>query len=152
MILVLGFVSLLTDLSSHMIVPVLPLFLTSVLHVQVGTVGVIEGIAESTASVLKLFSGWISDRFGRRKPLMVAGYGLYYAATEGIQKAYIADLVPEGQRGTAMGTFNALTGVVALPARVLAGFLWQSFGPAAAFGVSGLLAVFAAILMVIFRI
>ena len=59
-----------------MIVPILPLYLTSVLHVQVGTVGIIEGIAESTASILKFFSGWISDRFGKRKLLMVVGYGL----------------------------------------------------------------------------
>jgi hypothetical protein len=51
----LGMVSLF--LSSQMIVPILPLYLTSVLHVQVGTVGIIEGIAESTASVLKFFSG-----------------------------------------------------------------------------------------------
>lgn len=75
-IFVLGMVSLMTDLSSQMIAPILPLYLTSVLHVQVGTVGIIEGIAESTASVLKFFSGWISDRFGKRKWLMVGGYGL----------------------------------------------------------------------------
>jgi MFS family permease len=379
-IFVLGMVSLMTDLSSQMIVPILPLYLTSVLHVQVGTVGIIEGIAESTASVLKFFSGWISDRFGKRKWLMVAGYGLsnlikpffdltstwgqvlfirfadrlgkgirtsprdailadtttkeergkafgfrrsmdtlgaalgplvayliitlwngsyqavfwvsaipgfmatlllifflkdkrnptkteskvkalskisfkglgsrffwftlittlftignfsdaflilrakdvgvgvqyipltyfaynivtsifstpfgmisdrigrrpvlitgyvifafiylgfglvnnvpgiwilfvlyglYYATTEGIQKSYVADLVPEGQRGTAMGTFNALTGIAALPASVLAGFLWQSFGSFTAFGLSSLLAIISAILMIIFRI
>ncbi len=72
-IFVLGMVSLTTDLSSQMIVPILPLYLTSILHVQVGTVGIIEGIAESTASILKFFSGWISDRFGKRKWLMVAG-------------------------------------------------------------------------------
>ncbi|WP_303802886.1 MFS transporter [Alicyclobacillus macrosporangiidus] len=378
-IFVTGLVSLFTDLSSEMIVPVLPLFLTSVLQVQVGEVGVIEGIAESTASVLKLFSGWISDRMGRRKPLMLAGYGfsnlvkplfalstswgqvlairfadrfgkgvrgaprdaliadstlpeergkafgfhraldtvgaalgpltafavlalfhenyrtvfwvsavpgilailllafclkekvherlvnersalpkigfrslgkrfigfsliatlfalgnssdaflilraqdvgmaashiplayftfnvtysvlampagvlsdrigrrtvlvlgylifaaiylgfgvaknsawiwglfvvygLYYAATEGIQKAYVADLVPRGQRGMAMGTFNALTGLVTLPASILAGELWQAFGPMATFGASAICAVLAAILLVVFRI
>ncbi|WP_051330905.1 MFS transporter [Aneurinibacillus terranovensis] len=378
-VFVTGLVSLFTDLSSEMIVPILPLFLTSILHVQVSEVGIIEGIAESTASVLKLFSGWISDRLGRRKPLMIVGYGfsnlvkplfalstswgqvlavrfadrfgkgvrgaprdaliadsvtkeergkafgfhraldtlgaavgpftafwiltwfhnnyrivfwisaipgilaiillvfflkekqkqvqrksnsrlpkigfkglgrrfiwftlvstlfalgnssdaflilqsqnagmapsliplayfafnltyslfampagilsdrigrrsvlvagylifaliyfgfgiannatwiwvlfiiygLYYATTEGIQKAYIADLVPEGQRGTAMGTFNALTGIAALPASIAAGFLWQSYGPLATFGVSSLFAIAAAILMVVFRI
>jgi MFS family permease len=379
-IFVLGLVSLLTDLSSQMIVPILPLYLTSVLHVQVGTVGIIEGIAESTASILKFFSGWISDRFGKRKWLMVIGYGLsnlikpffalsstwgqvlfirfadrfgkgirtsprdailaditskedrgkafgfrrsmdtlgaalgpfvtyliltrwsgsyqvvfwfsaipgliatlllvffskekrnpiktennvrllpkisfkglnsrfvwftlittlftmgnfsdaflilrakdvgmaaeyipltyfayniitsifstpfgiisdrigrrpvlltgyvmfaliylgfglvhtvlgiwilffiyglYYATTEGIQKSYVADMVPEGQRGMAMGTFNALTGIAALPASVMAGFLWQSFGAFTAFGVSSLLAIISALLMFIFRI
>ncbi|WP_251028747.1 MFS transporter [Bacillus sp. ISL-18] len=379
-IFVLGMVSLLTDLSSQMIVPILPLYLTSVLHVPVGTVGIIEGIAESTASILKFFSGWISDRFGKRKWLMVGGYslsnlikpffalsstwgqvlfirfadrfgkgirtsprdailadtttkeergkafgfrrsmdtlgaalgpfvtyliltlwngsyqavfwisaipgliatlllifflkekrnplktpgnvkmlpkisfkglnsrfvwftlitflftignfsdaflilrakdvgmaaeyipltyfayniiasifstpfgiisdrigrrpvlitgyvmfaliylgfglvhtvmgiwilffiyGLYYATTEGIQKAYVADMVPEGQRGTAMGTFNALTGIAALPASVMAGFLWQSFGAFTAFGVSSILAIISALLMFILRI
>lgn len=379
-IFVLGMVSLLTDLSSQMIVPILPLYLTSVLHVQVGTVGIIEGIAESTASVLKFFSGWISDQFGKRKLLMVVGYGLsnlikpffalssswgqvlfirfadrfgkgirtsprdailadttkkeergkafgfrrsmdtlgaalgplvtyliltfwngsyqavfwlsaipgllatlllifflkdkrnpaktqsnvrslpkisfkgldsrfvwftlittlftignfsdaflilrakdvgmaaqyipltyfaynivtsifstpfgmisdrigrrpvlitgyvmfaiiylgfglvhtifgiwilfflyglYYATTEGIQKSYVADMVPEGKRGMAMGTFNALTGIAALPASVLAGVLWQSFGAFTAFGVSSLLAIISALLMFILRI
>ncbi|MGD8189596.1 MFS transporter [Brevibacillus ginsengisoli] len=374
-IFIIGLVSFFTDLSSQMIVPILPLYLTTVLHVQVSTVGIIEGIAESTASVLKLFSGWISDQTGKRKPLMIAGYGLsnlikpffalsstagqiltirfadrfgkgirtaprdalladvttkeergkafgfrrsmdtlgaalgplvaywilsslqgsyqtvfwasaipgaiailllfffvkekreespvenkktlpkisfknlnrrfiwftlvstvfaianfsdaflilraqnigmetaliplaylmfnlvasifsvptgilsdrigrkpvivagylifaaiyfgfgfinnilsiwvlfvlygfYYAATEGIQKAYIADIIPEGQRGTAMGTYNAFTGLAALPASILAGFLWQAFGPTVAFSVSGVLAIIAALFMI----
>ncbi|MDR4949277.1 MFS transporter [Neobacillus cucumis] len=379
-ILVLGIVSLMTDLSSQMIVPILPLYLTSILHVQVGTLGIIEGIAESTASILKFFSGWVSDRFGKRKWLMVGGYGLsnlikpffalsstwgqvlfirfadrigkgirtsprdailadtttkeergkafgfrrsmdtlgaalgplvtymiltlwngsyqsvfwlsaipgliatlllifflkdkrnqkttpssvkmppkisfkgldsrvvwftlitllftignfsdaflilrakdvgmaaayipltyfaynivtsifstpfgmisdrigrrpvlitgylmfaliylgfgmvhtvsgiwvlffvyglYYATTEGIQKAYVSDMVPEGQRGMALGTFNALTGIAALPASVMAGFLWQSFGAFTAFGVSSVLAIISALLILIFRI
>jgi MFS family permease len=75
-IFIVGLVSLLTDLSRQMIVPILPLCLTTVLHVQVGTLGVMEGIAESTASILKLFSGWMTDRVGKRKLLMVVGYGL----------------------------------------------------------------------------
>ncbi|PFJ15554.1 hypothetical protein COD67_19700 [Bacillus cereus] len=75
-ILVLDSVSLLTDLSSNMNVPILPLYLTSGLHVQVGSIGIIEGIAESTASILKLFSGWITDRLGKHKLLMLIGYGL----------------------------------------------------------------------------
>ena len=377
-ILVAGLVSLLTDMSSEMIVPVLPLFLTAVLHTRYEAIGIIEGLAESTASVLKLFSGWISDRFGRRKPLMVAGYslsnlvkpllaltttwgqvlgvrfadrvgkgvrgaprdaliadattdadrgkafgfhraldtlgaalgplaafailaasagryqlvfvasavpgvvavlllvlflrerkettgtagrtrpkfafsslgkrfilfsliatvfavgnssdaflvlraqsvgmtasliplayflfnityavlaipvgmlsdrigrrtvlvfgyilfaalyfcfgiarspswiwvlffayGFYYAATEGIQKAYVADLVTPGMRGMAMGTFSAMTGLAALPASLVAGFLWQSFGAFASFSVSTACAVLAAGLMVVFKI
>lgn len=377
-ILVLGLISLFTDLSSNMIVPILPLYLTSVLHVQVGSIGIIEGIAESTASVLKLFSGMITDRLGKHKLLMLIGYGLsnltkplfalsaswnqvlivrfsdrfgkgirtsprdalvadsttkeergksfgfrramdalgaaigplvafgilatykgnyrlvfwlsvipgilaiililfflkekdrsenvkktglpkigfrnldrrficfsliftfftvgnfsdaflalraqdagmlpafiplaffamnmsssifsmpvgmlsdrfgrrsvlisglltfaiiyfgfgivksvpwiwvlfvlygfYYAFTEGIQKAYIADIVPEGQRGTAMGTFNAMTGLAALPASIMAGYLWQTFGAMAAFGTSSAIAVIAALLMIVLRI
>jgi MFS family permease len=372
-----GMVSLLTDLSSEMIVPILPLFLAGTLHTQVGTIGIIEGIAESTASILKLFSGWLSDQMGKRKPLMIAGYGfsnlvkplfglassgwhvllirfgdrfgkgirgaprdaliadstskeergkafgfhrsmdtlgaaigplaaylilsfyegnyrlvfwasaipgilavlvlifflkekqpkeqkihrglpkisfkgmsrefigftlisalfalgnssdaflilqaknvgmkeayiplaylvfnityvlfslpagilsdrigrkpilisgyiifaliylgfgmvhgstgiwilfifygLYYAATEGIQKAYIADIVPSGKRGTALGTFNAITGIAALPASIIAGYLWQAYGPLASFGASTVCAVLAAILLFIFR-
>lgn len=75
-IIVLGLVSLFTDLSSNMIVHILPLYLTTVLHVQVGSIGIIEGIAESTASILKLFSGWFTDRVGKHKLLMLIGYGL----------------------------------------------------------------------------
>ncbi len=75
-VVVAGLVSLLTDISSEMIVPVLPLFLTIVLGAPVAAVGLIEGVAESTASVLRVFSGWLSDRAGKRKPLILAGYGL----------------------------------------------------------------------------
>lgn len=377
-IVALGFISLFTDLSSNMIVPILPLYLSSVLHVQTSSIGIIEGIAESTASILKLFSGWITDRVGKYKLLMLVGYGLsnltkplfalsgswgqvllvrfsdrigkgirtsprdvlvantttkeergkafgfrramdalgaalgplvafgilawsmnnyrlvfwlsvipgvlaivliifflnyketavtgkqtkplkigfknvnkrfiwfslvatlftignfsdaflslraldtgmrpaliplafftlnivssifsipvgmlsdrigrrpvlisgfiifaliyfgfgmaknviwiwvlfifyglYYAFTEGIQKAYIADIVPEGQRGTAMGTYNAMTGIAALPASIIAGLLWQHFGPFVAFSTSSIIAIIAAILMILFRI
>ncbi len=72
----LGITSLLTDVSSEMIVPVLPLFITGVLHASVASLGVIEGVAESTASLLRLSSGWLSDRIGRRKPFLVLGYGI----------------------------------------------------------------------------
>ncbi|MEH2191541.1 MAG: MFS transporter [Nostoc sp.] len=73
---VLGFVSLLTDISSEMINSILPLFLVSVLGANVLTVGIIEGIAEATASVLKIFSGALSDYLGYRKGLAIFGYGL----------------------------------------------------------------------------
>ncbi|MGL5939120.1 MAG: MFS transporter [Waterburya sp.] len=73
---VLGFVSLLTDISTEMIHSVLPLFLVSSLGANLLTVGSIEGIAESTASILKVFSGALSDYLGQRKQLAVAGYGL----------------------------------------------------------------------------
>lgn len=73
---VAGIVSFFTDFSSEMIVPVLPLFLSVTLGAPAAAIGVIEGIAESTASVLRVFAGWLSDRAGRRKPLVVAGYGL----------------------------------------------------------------------------
>lgn len=72
----LGWVSLCSDFASRMVYPITPIFLTSVLGAPVWSVGVIEGIAESTASLLKLYSGWLSDRVGQRKPFAVAGYGL----------------------------------------------------------------------------
>ncbi len=64
------------DVSSEMVLNVLPLFLANVLGVQTVIIGVIEGVAEATASILKLFSGWFSDKLGSRKWLAVLGYGL----------------------------------------------------------------------------
>jgi MFS family permease len=75
-VLAAGLVSFFTDISSEMIVPVLPIFLTAVLGTPVAAVGLIEGVAESTASIMRVFAGSISDRTGRRKPLMLLGYGL----------------------------------------------------------------------------
>jgi MFS family permease len=72
---VLGFVSLLTDVSSEMIHSVLPLFLVTTLGASLPIVGLIEGVAEATASVVKVFSGALSDRLGRRKELAILGYG-----------------------------------------------------------------------------
>lgn len=69
-----GLVSFFMDVSSEMIYPLVPLFLTSVLGVNMSMIGLIEGIAESTASLLKVFSGWFSDRTRQRKNLMLAGY------------------------------------------------------------------------------
>jgi len=71
-----GVVSLFMDISSEMIYPLLPLFLTNVLGATKTAVGIIEGIAEATASILKVFSGWLSDKLGKRKLLMSAGYGI----------------------------------------------------------------------------
>lgn len=73
---VLTVTSFLTDVSSEMLLNLIPLFLANVLGVRTGVIGLIEGVAESTASLLKLISGWLSDRLGRRKGLTVAGYGL----------------------------------------------------------------------------
>ncbi|MEM1293468.1 MAG: MFS transporter, partial [Cyanobacteria bacterium P01_H01_bin.162] len=63
----LGLVSLLSDFASKMVYPLTPIFLTGVLGAPAWTVGIVEGIAESTASILKLYSGWLSDRVGQRK-------------------------------------------------------------------------------------
>jgi len=72
----LAAVSLLTDVSSEMIYPLLPVFLTSVLGANASFIGAIEGAAETTAALLKLASGWWSDRVQKRKPLVVAGYAI----------------------------------------------------------------------------
>ena len=69
-------VSFFTDVSSEMIYPLLPIFLTTVLGADASFIGLIEGAAESTAALLKLASGWWSDKVQRRKPLVVFGYGL----------------------------------------------------------------------------
>ncbi len=73
---VLSAVAFLNDVSTEMIYPLLPVFLTTVLGASAGFIGAIEGAAESTAALLKLASGWWSDRMQRRKPLVVAGYAL----------------------------------------------------------------------------
>jgi MFS family permease len=105
--------------------------------------------------------GALSDKIGRRR-LIIGGwlayglvylglafsatgwhiwalfglYGVYYAATEGVAKALVADLVPDAQRGTAYGLFNAAIGLTALPASVIAGLLWQGVGAWTGFGAS----------------
>ncbi|HEX8514416.1 MAG TPA: MFS transporter [Allosphingosinicella sp.] len=75
-VVALGFVSLAMDLSSEMIHALLPLFMVGTLGLSVAAVGLIDGIAEASASITKVFSGWLSDRLGRRKPLILLGYGL----------------------------------------------------------------------------
>jgi MFS family permease len=75
-VFVAGLVSFFMDVSSEMIYPLVPLFLANVLGVNKSVIGLIEGVAESTASLLKTFSGWFSDRIGNRKWLMAVGYGI----------------------------------------------------------------------------
>jgi MFS family permease len=75
-VLVLGIVSLFADMSTEMIYPLIPLFLVSVLGATFIDVGLIEGVAESTASILKIVSGYLSDRFGKRKPFVYFGYAI----------------------------------------------------------------------------
>jgi MFS family permease len=117
------------DISSEMVINILPLYLFNVLGVRTSIIGLIEGLAESTASLLKLFSGWFSDQIGVRKWLAVAGYGIstlakpfFYFANSWIaiaavrwadrvgkgirtapRDALVADSVQEKQRGLAFG-------------------------------------------------
>lgn len=105
---VLGFVSLLMDISSEMIHSLLPVFMTVVLGTSATTVGIIEGIAEATALITKVFSGVISDWFGKRKWLAVLGYGLgaltkpFFAMATGagwVLGARFVDRIGKGIRG-----------------------------------------------------
>ncbi|MDR3637046.1 MAG: MFS transporter [Isosphaeraceae bacterium] len=75
-------------------------------------------------------------------------YGIYYGMTEGVAKAYVADLVPPDRRGAAYGVFNAAIGLAALPASLIAGALWAQFGPAAPFYFGAAMAVLASGLLV----
>ena len=125
--------SFLMDISSEMVINILPLFLFSVLGVKTNIIGIIEGIAEATASILKVFSGWLSDKMRSRKWLAVLGYGLsaivkplfYFANSwsavaairwgdrvgKGIRTAprdaLVADTVKPEQRGLAFGLHRA---------------------------------------------
>jgi MFS family permease len=142
----LGFVSLLMDVSSELVHSILPIFLTSVLGVGMVTVGLLEGVAEATASITKVFSGTLSDRMGKRKPLLVLGYGLaaftkpvFPLATsvgwifgarftdrigKGIRgaprDALIADITPPEKRGAAYGLRQSLDSVGAFLGPLLA--------------------------------
>lgn len=72
----LGIVSMFSDIGTEMIYPLIPIFLKTTLHAGFPFIGLVEGVAESTASLFKVFSGWLSDKVKKRKPLIVAGYSL----------------------------------------------------------------------------
>lgn len=108
-VVLLGLVSFFSDISSEMVYPILPLYLTSVFGATPVLVGLIEGIAESLASLLKVFSGYITDRYKKKKPIAFAGYaaGLLYklalavaGSWAGILAARVIDRVGKGIRTT----------------------------------------------------
>ena len=151
----LWFVSLTSffmDISSEMVLNILPLFMQNVLKVPFVTIGIIEGIAEATASVLKVFSGWLSDKLGTRKWLAVLGYGIsalvkpffYFAnstvAIAGIRwmdrfgkgirtaprDALVADSIEPEHRGFAFGLHRASDTVGAFLGILIAAFVvWK---------------------------
>jgi MFS family permease len=156
-VIALGFTSLFTDVSSEMLVPILPLFITVTLGASATSLGLIEGLAESVASLLRTTSGWLSDRMGRRKPLVVAGYALSGAAKAAIgfasgwpavltlrcsdrlgkglrtppRDALIADSTAPADRGAAFGLHRAMDTAGAAIGPLLAWWLlsrWQSLG------------------------
>ncbi|MCO7624714.1 MFS transporter [Pseudomonas guariconensis] len=142
----LGFVSMFMDISSEMIHALLPLYMVSVLGTSVVAVGLIEGVAEATASITKVFSGALSDWLGKRKLLTVLGYGLaaltkpVFPLASGLEwltaarfvdrigkgirgaprDALIADITPTGLRGAAFGLRQALDTVGAFVGPLLA--------------------------------
>jgi MFS family permease len=83
-----------------------------------------------------VYLGFALSKTGWQVWLLFTLYGIYYAATEGVAKALIADIVPESQRGTAYGLFAAAVGLTALPASLIAGLLWQGIGAWTGFGAS----------------
>lgn len=167
----LGVVSLLTDVSSELVHALLPLLLAGPLGASMLMLGLIEGAAEAMASIVKLFSGALSDRIGRRKPLVVAGYGLSaltklvfpLANSAGLvlgarlvdrlgkgirgapRDALIADVTPPEQRGAAYGLRQSLdtVGAVIGPLAAMALMLWLLDARAALWfaAIPGLLAV-----------
>lgn len=142
----LGFVSMLMDISSEMIHSLLPVFMVTTLGISVFAVGLIEGAAEATALIVKVFSGVVSDYWGKRKPLAVLGYGLgafskplfALASTAGLvltarlidrvgkgirgapRDALVADITPPELRGAAFGLRQSLDTVGAFVGPLLA--------------------------------
>lgn len=142
----LGFVSMFMDVSSEMIHALLPVFLVGTLGASAMLVGIIEGIAEATASIVKVFSGWLSDRLGHRKMLTVVGYSLgaltkpvfplavtpfeVFGARfadrigKGIRgaprDALVADLAPPEARGAAFGLRQSLDTIGAFAGPLIA--------------------------------
>ena len=151
-VVVLGVVSLFADISSEMVYPLIPLFLTSTLGAPVFAVGLIEGVAESTASTLKWIFGWFSDRIRRRVPFTFAGYALAAIAKPALAAAFvwpaalfvrfldrsgkgirtaprdalIADSTDETQRGRAFGLHRAMdtSGAIVGPLMALGLLAW----------------------------
>ena len=152
---VLGFVSLLMDISSEMIHSLLPLFMAGTLGMSVSAIGLIEGLAESTALIVKVFSGALSDRLGRRKGLALLGYAMgaftkpLFAVASGLglvvlarlvdrvgkgirgapRDALVADLVSPDLRGAAFGLRQSLDTVGAFAGPLLAAglmLLWAN--------------------------
>ena len=142
----LGIVSLCMDMSSEMIHALLPIFLVGTLGVSALALGIIEGVAEATASISKIFSGVLSDRWGKRKPLIVLGYGmaaltkpLFPLADSALtvftarfldrigkgirgapRDALVADVTPAGQRGAAYGLRQSMDTVGAFAGPLIA--------------------------------
>ncbi|MFA5077607.1 MAG: MFS transporter, partial [Candidatus Micrarchaeia archaeon] len=152
----LGIVSFLTDISSEMIFPVLPIFITSILGAGKEALGIIEGLADSIASLVEIFSGYFSDKTGKRKQLVIAGYGLSSVVKVGIalstawwhvlimrslerigkgirtspRDAIIASSSAPDARGKAFGFHRMMDTIGAIIGPVIAYFIFAWFGTA----------------------
>lgn len=152
-VVAVGLVSLFMDVSSEMVHSLLPVFLVSVLGASAATFGVIEGVAEGSTAITKLFSGVVSDWWGKRKPLLLAGYGLAMLVRpvfplagsaavvfgarlidrigKGIRgaprDALVADVTPPDRRGAAYGLRQSLDSVGAFAGPMLALGLMLAF-------------------------
>jgi MFS family permease len=82
--------------------------------------------------------------------LLFAFYGIYYATTEGVAKAYIADVTVPEHRGKAYGIYNSLIGLVTLPASIIAGFMWDKINPSAPFLFGSIIAIISVVLLFIY--
>lgn len=153
-VILLGFAALLNDAASELVYPLLPVFLTATLGASPAILGLIEGAADGLASIVKYFAGSWSDRAGKRKPLVVSGYGLaalsrlviafasawpiVFAARlldrtgKGFRSAprdaMISDVTPPDQRGRAFGFHRALDHTGAVVGPLAAILLMQGFG------------------------
>jgi MFS family permease len=150
---VMSATSLLNDISSEMLLNLIPFFLANILGVRTAVIGLIEGVAETTASLLKIYFGALSDRFGKRKPFAVVGYALsaltkpllYFASAwgwvlgvrvadrigKGIRTAprdaLIADSIDDKQRGLAFGLHRAAVSLGDFLGLGIAAFIvWRS--------------------------
>jgi MFS family permease len=177
--IIIGLVSLLSDISGEMIYPILPLFLTETLHAPATVVGLIEGIAVGASTAIGGLSGWLSDLIGRRKPVAFAGYALtavtrpMIAAArvwpvvlaarfverfgKGIRNAprdaLLAESTPEQYRGRAFGFERAMdsAGAVIGPLVALALVGWVGLGARSIFLISGIPGALAALLILTVR-
>jgi MFS family permease len=154
--------SFFTDVSTEMVINLIPLFLANILGIRTSIIGLIEGVAESTASILSLFSGWLSDKLKTRKWLAVAGYGIstlakpfYFFANswqwvagvrwadrigKGIRTAprdaLVADSISNEQRGLAFGFHRAAdTGGAMVGLLIAFGLVWAAQSSAVALGI-----------------
>jgi MFS family permease len=164
--------SLFADISTEMLYPILPVFLTQTLKASGSVVGLIDGFAQATQNIVQGFAGTLSDKLQRRKPIALAGYFLaaiskplmglatvwqvliagffvFYGLLQGIfrtaGKALASSFVPDRLRASGIGWYNTTVGVLQLVASLVAGTLWDHVGHVAVFNYGAACAVVGAL-------